>query len=425
MLRILWYAKDAPFLTSAYAKIADYLVLKRVSKHHKIALFCTVGYDIGCIESKGEGVDVWYPRLVAANGEDVLLQHMKDFNADLFVSASDIWIYEQLPVWAKQGQIIWIPWCYIDYIPTEREADKLSPALMAVPTSKWLQEKLRAVGLENVADPIFLGVDHEIFKPWIGDLDEEKKEITKGRLKASLGFPEDSFLIDMVQMNQTVRKPFEEQFHGIQIFKEQNPDVKVKVYCHSLPRQIPDGYSLPELALEYGMDYQKGDIRFADNYTMICKGVLGYGEQVMAKIYNAADVVLDATTGVSPGMPVLESQSCGVPVIGTEYTCYPEFVHAGYCAKVGKYFRNPTMPWIKKALPDPYSVADCLNRILNSKPEAWRNIGVQAMKPYSWDNCLKGWLDLLKEAEIMIDHKCLKIPTPSEALKTEALILTQ
>lgn len=267
--------------------------------------------------------------------------------------------------------------------------------------------------------------DHEIFKPWIGETDSEGKEITKGRLKASLGFPEDSYLILIVAINQLFRKCFGEWFHAIQIFRENNPDVNVKVFLHSLPRVL-DGFSLPELALEYGLDYQRGDVTFADQYTML-KGVLGYNENRMAKLYNASDVLLDATSGASPGMPVLEAQSAGIPVIGTDYTTYPEFIHAGYCAKVLKYFHSPSVPWIKKALPDPYSIADCLEKILNSDPNRWMKIGPESMKEYTWENTLQGWLHLLENIELEIETKCLRIPTPSETLQKKAdevMILT-
>lgn len=421
-LRVLWFAKDSPHLSSAYGKIADELVLKRLRKHYKMALFATVGYDFGCLES--EGVTM-YPRLQELNGEDILLQHYNDFNADLYVTATDIWIFKKLPILAKQGRITWVSWAFIDYEPTKREVDILSSALKVVPTSKWLEGKLKDLKLENVSKPIFLGIDHQFYRPWIGDVDSDGKEITKGRLKATLGFPEDSFLILMVQMNQLYRKPFEEQFHGIQIFRNNNPDVDVRVYCHSLPR-LRDGYSLPELALEYGLDYQKHDIRFADQYTLF-KGVYGYSENRMAKIYNAADVLLNATSGESPGLPVLEAQSCGLPVIGTDYTTYREFIHAGYCAKVLRYFHSPTLPWIKKAIPDPDSIAEAMEKIVNSDPNRWLKTGPEAMKEYTWENCLDGWLQLLSEAESLIERRCLKIPTPSAELQkiaSEVMILT-
>jgi glycosyltransferase involved in cell wall biosynthesis len=417
-MRVLWYPKDAPNVTSAYGKIADYVVLKGLRQHHDMALFCTVGYDSCLVE--GEGIP-WYPRLSQSslNGEDVILKHYADFNADVYVTATDIWIFEKLCEWAHQGQLVWVPWVFLDYQPCKPDFQRLVSALTVVPTSRWLKRELKGLGLENVSKPIFLGIDHEIFKPWNETVDSEGRQISKERLKTALKIPADSYLILMVQMNQQYRKPFEEQFHGIQLFKDNNPDVNVRVLCHSLPR-TSDGFSLPELALQYGLDYQKGDITFADEYTMLCKGVLGYSEPAMAKMYNAADVLLSATSGESPGIPVLEGQSCGIPVIGTDCTCYPEFIRAGYCAKVLEWFHAPTLPYYKKALPDPESIAYYLEKILNSDPNRLSKIGVEAMKQYTWQNTVNSWLQRLEDVRNLIEERCIKVPAPSEELQTIA-----
>jgi hypothetical protein len=95
-------------------------------------------------------------------------------------------------------------------------------------------------------------------------------------------------------------------------------------------------------------------------------------------------------------------------------------VKAGYCAKVLKYFRSPSVPWIKKALPDPYSIADSLEKILNSDSNKWLKIGPKAMEQYTWENTLNGWLALLENIESEIETKCLRVPTPSEALQKKA-----
>lgn len=411
----MWFCKDSPHLTSAYSKIADELILKRLSKHHTVALFATVGYDIGCLESEGV---IFYPKLGEMNGEDIFLSHCKDFGADLYITACDVWIFNKLPQSAAKGDVLWVPWAYIDFKPQRVDAEFLSPAIKVVPTSKWLESQLTGLGLENVSAPIFLGVNQNVYRPWVGEIDSEEGEVTKERLRRSLGFPEDSRVIGMVQMNQLWRKPYDEQFQGIQIFRENNPDIDVRVYCHALPR-VSNGWSLPELALEHGMNYLKGEIKFADEYTTL-KGLMGYNEDHMAKIYNAMDVLLQCTSGESPGMPIFEAQSCGIPVVGTAYTCMPEFIKAGYCVKPLKYFHSPSVPRIKKALPDPYDIADKLEKVLNSDPEYWLKMGPEAMKEYTWENCLQGWLTLLNEIEGKIANRCLKVPVPSKSLQALA-----
>jgi len=412
-MRLLVYTKDSPTLCSAYGKIADELFLQRLaqSERHKTALFCTVGYDLGCLDAGGT---LLYPKIHDNAGEDVFLQHYKDFNADLYITTTDVWIFNRVPQAAQKREIFWIPWCFVDYDPVDSLKPKLEPALKVIPTSKWLERQFRKIGLVNVSPPIFLGVNQNVYKPIVGDTDDEGNEITKERLRKTLGFDEDTFVITMCQMNQLWRKPYELQIEGCQIFQENNPDIKVRLYIHTMPR-VATAWSLPEMCKMHGFDYQKYEVRFADEYTML-KGLMGYNEDHMSKIYNASDVVLNATTGESPGMPILEGQSCGTPVISTDFVCMPEFTKAGYTVKVMRYERAPNMPEVRKALPDPYDIADKLEKLLNSDPAYWRKIGHEFISQFSWECALNDWLLLFEEIEEDIDRLCLTVPKFSEGL---------
>jgi glycosyltransferase involved in cell wall biosynthesis len=418
-MRILWFQKDAPWLTSAYAKISDEVVLKRLKKHHNVALFCTVGAQFGCIDAE----DVVIYTGLDGTGEDLFEQHYQHFKADIYVTAYDMWPLEKVPQAAAEGKIIWVPWCFVDFSPIQPFIiQKLNHAVKVVPTSKWLESELKKTGLQNVLPPIPMGINHEVFQPLIGTQDEGGEEITKERLKKTLEFEEDTWIIGMFQMNQLFRKPFDEQIEGIKIFHEENPDVKLGIYIHSLPR-VADGWSLPELLSEYGL----GRItRFADSYRLLL-GLKGYPDNAMCKLYNTVDVVLNATYGESPGLPIMEAQACGTPVISTDFVCMPEFTKAGYTVKVLRYFKVPMLPMIRKAVPDPYDIADKLAKVCNSNPEYWRKIGPEAMKEYSWDRCLQEWLLALEDVEQAIESSCLKMPSPSktlEALSQEIRVVT-
>jgi glycosyltransferase involved in cell wall biosynthesis len=50
----------------------------------------------------------------------------------------------------------------------------------------------------------------------------------------------------------------------------------------------------------------------------------GYDEREMALIYNAMDVHCLITSGEGFGLPVIESQACGIPNILSKNTCLPE-----------------------------------------------------------------------------------------------------
>jgi len=411
-MRILYFPKDCPTLCSAYGKIAYYLAVKRLSKlnnpksHHDVTLFCTVPQQLTVFTVDG-GVEI-YPGMSDMHGEDMFLEWYRQLNADVYMTQYDIWPLNKVPQAAARGDIVWIPWLYMDFEDfPEYMVQKIRPALRAIPTSKWLESELIKKGLGNITSPVSPGVDPEEYRPLLGETDSSGKVITKERLRAGLGFEPDSFVIGMVQMNQLWRKPFPEQFEGIKIFAERNKDIKVRVFVHSQPR-VRESWDLPALAKHYGID---SILRFAEPFELL-KGTKGYSEDRMCKIYNGFDVLLQCTGGESPGYPLIEAQSCGIPCIGTDTTAIPEFIKAGYTVKVAKFVQSPNL--IKKALPDPYDIADKLEKVARSGAQKWLIPARDFGKQFTWDRTFEEMNAILEKAELDIESICAKVPSPSE-----------
>jgi glycosyltransferase involved in cell wall biosynthesis len=57
---------------------------------------------------------------------------------------------------------------------------------------------------------------------------------------------------------------------------------------------------------------------------------MGYGDGVMAGIYSAMDVLSSVTMGEGFGVPIIEAQACGTPVIVGGWTAMPELVGPGW-----------------------------------------------------------------------------------------------
>jgi len=394
-------------------KINDELVLKRLKHHHEISLFCTVGLEYSAVECEG----VWiYPKQNAINGEDIFLDHYKDWNAQLYISCFDVWPISKVPIAAREGKINFVCWAFVDHEWSGGfMRDRLEPAIRVVPTSKWLFRRLRADGLKNITEPVYLGVDTSVYYPIVGLKDSAGELITKERLHRSLGFPPDSFLISIIQMNQLFRKPYEAQLDGISTFREWNPDAKVGVYIHAMPR-TRNGWNLPDLVNEFGLT----DVtRFANSYRMML-GIKGYNELHMAKIYSASDVILQATCGEATGLPVIESMACGVPVVATDFVGLSEMLEPTpeLRVRIDRPFRAPQIPAIRKVLPDPYSIAEKLEIVYNRGWEYYQKRCSEFASQFTWDRCLEGWLKVLSEVEDEMDRRCLgKPPAPSEELK--------
>ncbi len=418
-MRLLIYSKDGPWLSSAYGRIADELAGQRLSINHEIAIFATVGLSDGAVEiNQGGRTIIVYPPLNRDDftGQDIVERHIQDFKPDMFWTWGDVWPFMKVAQLASQRRFIWGVWAYVDFEWDGFYSSPLSNLLSAsfvVPTSKWLERRLRAGLPSDVVKPtIGPGVNVENFKPLIGTKDEDGTDITKARLRRSVQFDEDAFVIGLVQMNQVERKPFEDQLKGVKMFVDANPDIKTTLYLHTL-HAAQGGFDLPTLISELGLAERT---RMADGYKWL-KGILGYGDLGMCKLYNGMDVLLNATSGESPGMPILEAQACGVPVLATDFTAMPEYVGAGHMVKVRDTFRPPEHPKIIKALPDPASICENLERILNAGKESYSDKARTFALKHSWDKCAAEWQRTLSEIEHEIYRRTLTPPIPHGALK--------
>jgi glycosyltransferase involved in cell wall biosynthesis len=103
----------------------------------------------------------------------------------------------------------------------------------------------------------------------------------------------------------------------------------------------------------------EGRIKFVDQYAYAV-GMISQHD--VAALYTAADVLLATSYGEGFGLPVVEAQACGTPVIVSDFTAQPELVGGGWIVKVqpwwdhahGAYFGVPLVGLIIKALEEAY-----------------------------------------------------------------------
>ena len=91
----------------------------------------------------------------------------------------------------------------------------------------------------------------------------------------------------------------------------------------------------------------------------------------MARIYSAMDVLANPSMGEGFGLPIVEAQACGTPVIVTDWTSMPELVGAGWLVD-GEPWRN--------AAQDSWWKLPAISEILDALEQAYAARGDQELR---------------------------------------------
>jgi hypothetical protein len=151
----------------------------------------------------------------------------------------------------------------------------------------------------------------------------------------------------MVAMNKGApvsRKAF---YQHIQAFKEihaKHPDTALYLHTQKGEQGELGGLNLPEYIKALGLE---NDVYFPDQQIM----VNGYPDEFLNALYNSSDVLLSVTMGEGFGIPILEAQSAGCPVIVGDWTSMPELLFSGW--KVEKKDANPHFTFLNSWMFDP------------------------------------------------------------------------
>jgi glycosyltransferase involved in cell wall biosynthesis len=97
-------------------------------------------------------------------------------------------------------------------------------------------------------------------------------------------------------------------------------------------------------------------------------------DRVLAALYSAADVLLACSMGEGFGIPVIEAQACGTPVIVSNFSAQPELVGDGWLVDGQPFWDAAQKAWFFTP-----SVASILNA-LRASYEAPRGVSAKAVE---------------------------------------------
>lgn len=306
-MKILW-SSNAPHCNSGYGVQTKHMLAGLRQLGHEVALAPNYGLAGGLIEADGFPI---YPIYRDNIGQDVLARHAKRFGADLVITLYDVWPYNV--DFAASLKVPWAPWFPQDsYPPAPLVAGRLRTADYPVAMSRFGQQSMAECGI--ACDYIPHGVDVNVYKP-----------LDKADCRKQFEIDDDKFVVLMVAANQAFpsRKSFPEALAAFAEFHKAHPNSMLHLHTTPMPKgKMLEGIELWPLINALGI----GDCTvFTDEYTML----LGVPDNEMAKIYNAADVLLNPSMGEGFGVPIIEAQACGLPVITTAFSSMPELTING------------------------------------------------------------------------------------------------
>ena len=270
--------------------------------------------------------------------------------ADFFVSLQDIFMYEPGPFACLSA--VWMP---LHFVPVEHPTVlALADFDMQLPISGWgslLLQPLQNANRHAVRHISVLphGRDVSIFHP----RHRTEERVSETRLRWQ--WPADAFVVLMIASNseESGRKAFDAQLQGFTRFVRENPDKRVWLHIHS---EVTRAYDLGRLLETFGefpdrarwMDVHDGRVRTHKDALVRGEHVsvssshdlMNVQEEELVAMYQAADVLLAATCSEGCGVPILEAQLCGTPVVTTRATAMWEETHFGVSV--------PPVQWIAR-----------------------------------------------------------------------------
>lgn len=292
---------DSPTLATGYGRVAGAL-LPELSR---------VGFAVKTVGRGFRGEEHPYPfEIVGHEPSDPLAMEptkrlIREWQPDIVLSIGDIWMVDFLPKVEGRNTFQWMAYFSLDGGPIPREwQDTIRDMDYPVVFSGFSLDLVRPV-TDKPVELIYHGVDSRVFVPL-----EFREE-----LKTEAGL-DGRFLVGCVARNQP-RKNLPALLRAYARFVDGKTDVGL--YLHTSVGD-PVGWDLSAILHRFGIEKS----------TYFTTGVhdaqLSVPDEIMVKIYNLFDVFVLPSFGEGFGLPILESQSCGVPVLVTDYSACPELV---------------------------------------------------------------------------------------------------
>ena len=345
MSRIAWYS-NACHIPSGYGMQTAQVVHQMVRDGHEVAISANHGAAVMMNCAHGHPI---FPEGLIRYSLDAAPENIKGWVGDqpgFGVVLFDLWPLNGVDGFNELNLACWTP---VDHDPVPPMVAKFAAdgKHHVIAMSRFGEDRLLKAGIpREELTYIPHGIDTALFSD-------------KGKgARQAMGIPEDAFLVVTNAANRgriPVRKAFGEMADAMATFMRERPDVYWMI--HTEPQGHSEGVNLPRLMAHLGVDQQRVRYPHPAHFRN------GIPQEAIAAMFSAADVQLLASMGEGFGIPAVEGQACGTPVIVTDFSAQSELV-GPHGKKVifqrvwdefqQSFFAIPNVPAIVTALQEVY-----------------------------------------------------------------------
>lgn len=308
---------NAPMAPSGYGQQVRLLIPRLRAAGHEVAV--SAFYGLGGSPINHNGVPI-FPAGRLDFGVDVLIPHALTYQADLIIPLMDFW--KLLPIADDLSNMKVAPWLPIDCTPVGRDDQRTLKTSNAIPIA------MSRFGMEQLRD---IGYSHPLYAPHAFDSKEFYPVPERAELREEVGVS-DKFVVGICAANADwMRKGWAEQLRAFARFHRKHKDTILMV--HTLMHHSK-GLDLATMFHDFGIN---DAVMVSDQYMQV-SGMMS--QDMMRSWYGCLDLLSNCSYGEGFGVPIIEAQACGVPVVVSDNSAMTELSGSGWRVK-GQEFWNP------------------------------------------------------------------------------------
>lgn len=325
-MNILWLSV-APFAPTGYGTQTAQATARMKAAGHNVAISVQAGLQ--WVQMEWDGIHL-YPMDHTRLNKRMLRFQVADWAERCNCEPDEVQVISLFDIWpwvdpspAYGGMMAdfkglrmaaWLP---VDSYPlTPKSAYALDEYdVRPIAMSRFGETTLREAGYDPLYAPH--AIETSVYTP------HEDREACK----RALGIGEDKFVVGMVAHNegmQPSRKAFPNVLQAFAAFRREHEDAVLYLHTEITGRAF-NGLNLLGIAESFGIPKEAlvpvNQVPYLNN---------AMSPPIMATIYSAMDVLANPSYGEGFGIPIIEAQACGTPVITSGYTSMPELTGAGW-----------------------------------------------------------------------------------------------